>query len=194
MIVHVPVMSHPAETELFDGALTCEAMLPTGFRRGERRLPPQAAETLLRALAVAEDTRSDDADDRGELPLSFQRLEAKVDLLMNLMGKLARQGNEALPLRAMRWSHRGLRIDAPQAFDAKPGDAGVVMIEPATWLSDAMELPAHVVAETSTADRHHHLWLRFDVLGAGLADALERHLFRLHRRQIAEARQAREAG
>ena len=45
-----------------------------------------------------------------------------------------------------------------------------------------------VLATSATADGQHHLWLRFAPLGAGLADALERHLFRLHRRQIAEAR------
>ncbi|HCT27412.1 MAG TPA: hypothetical protein DIW85_14540, partial [Stenotrophomonas sp.] len=35
------------------------------------------------------------------------------------------------------------------------------------------------------------LELRFQRLGDGLEMAMERHLFRLHRRQVAEARRAR---
>ncbi len=189
MPTRVPVLSHPAEAELFGDALTCEAWLPAGFHAGEPRQPPAAAEALLHALAVAEDARGDDGDDRkSELPVSFQRLEAKVDLLMNLVGKLARQREDALPLRALRWSHLGVRLDAAQPFGVAEGNAGVVLIEPAAWLSDHIELPARVLAMSTTADGQHHLWLRFAPLGAGLADALDRHLFRLHRRQIAEAR------
>ncbi|MGX5731751.1 PilZ domain-containing protein [Pseudoxanthomonas beigongshangi] len=189
MPTRVPMLSHPAETELFGDALTCEAWLPAGFHAGEARQPPAAAESLLHALAVAEDARGDDTDDRkSELPVSFQRLEAKVDLLMNLVGKLARQREDALPLRGLRWSHLGLRLDAAQAFGVAAGQAGLALIEPASWLSDHIELPATVLATSATADGQHHLWLRFAPLGAGLADALERHLFRLHRRQIAEAR------
>lgn len=189
MPTRVPLLNHPAETELFGDALTCEAWLPAGFRVGEARQPPAAAESLLHALAVAEDARGDDTDDRkGEPSISFQRLEAKVDLLMNLVGKLARQRDDAPPLRGLRWSHLGLRLDATQPFGLARGDAGVALIEPANWLSDHIELPARVLATSATADGLHHLWLRFAPLGAGLADALERHLFRLHRRQIAEAR------
>lgn len=189
MPTRVPLLNHPAETELFGDALTCEAWLPAGFRVGEARQPPAAAESLLHALAVAEDARGDDTDDRkGEPSISFQRLEAKVDLLMNLVGKLARQRDDAPPLRGLRWSHLGLRLDATQPFGLAQGEAGVALVEPANWLSDHIELPARVLATSATADGLHHLWLRFAPLGAGLADALERHLFRLHRRQIAEAR------
>ena len=189
MPTRVPLLTHPAETELFGDALTCEAWLPAGFRAGEARQSPAAAESLLHALAVAEDARGDDTDDRkGEPSISFQRLEAKVDLLMNLVGKLARQRDDALPLRGLRWSHLGLRLDAAQPFAIGQGETVTALIEPASWLSDHIELPARVLATSATADGQHHLWLRFAPPGAGLADALERHLFRLHRRQVAEAR------
>lgn len=194
MPTQVPALEHPAEAELFADALTCEAWLPAGWRAGDRQLPPLASETLLRSIAVAEDARSnDDADDRkNELPQAFQRLEAKVDLMLSLIGRLARQRTDALPVRAVRWSHRGLRIDATQPWHTHLSDSGVALIEPANWLSDHIELPARVIGELATADGQHHLWLRFAPMSAPLADALERHLFRLHRRQIAEARQARD--
>lgn len=194
MPTQVPVLDHPAEAELFADALTCEAWLPAGYRPGDRQLPPAAAETLLRSIAVAEDARAtDETDDRKtDLPQAFQRLEAKVDLMLSLVGRLARQQADALPVRSVRWSHRGVRIDGLQAFGTHLGDAGMALIEPANWLSDRIELPSRVVGELATPDGQHHVWLRFAPMGAALADALERHLFRLHRRQIAEARQSRQ--
>ncbi len=188
----VPVLDHPAEAELFGDALTCDAWLPVDFRLGDRRLAPQAGEAVLRAVAVAEDSRNDDPDERGDLPQSFLRMEAKVDLMLNLLGRLARQSADALPLRALRWSHLGLRIDTDIAYAARISERGVAMIEPASWLSDHIELPARVIAQSVDISGRHHTWLRFEPMAPALADALERHLFRMHRRQIAEARQARQ--
>ncbi len=186
----VPLLEHPAETELFGAALTCEAWLPARFVVGERPLLQQQSEALLHSLAVAEDLRNEDPEDRGELPQSMQRVEAKMDLILGLLGKLARQREDALPVCPLRWSHRGLRLDLSHSMDNVVGQSGVVLLQPVAWLSDNIELPVQVLAQAEGSEKQHHLWLRFGALNAGLKDALERHLFRQHRRQIAEARQA----
>ena len=73
---------------------------------------------------------------------------------------------------------------------ANPGDTpGIVTVQPATWLSDQIELPATVMDHVEGSQGVFHLWLQFEALNAGLAEAMDRHLFRLHRRQVAEARQ-----
>jgi hypothetical protein len=72
-----------------------------------------------------------------------------------------------------------------------PGQAGVVRLQPSDWLPDHIDLPVEVIAEAADAGGGHFLWLRFQRLGDGLEMAMERHLFRLHRRQVAEARRAR---
>lgn len=186
----VPLLQHPAETELFDGTLSCEGWLPVRFVAGDRPLLQQQSEALLHGLAVAEDLRNEDPDDRGELPQSIQRMEAKLDLILGLLGKLARQRDDALPVRPLRWSHLGLRLDLAQPVEAVAGTGGVALLQPVAWLSDHIELPVRILAQIAGSDGQHHLWLRFGALNAGLKDALERHLFRQHRRQIAEARQA----
>jgi len=185
-----PAIEHPAETELFSDALSCDGVLPVRFDPVARPVQQQAAEALLMGLAVAEDVRTDDKDDRSDLPQSVQRMEAKLDLLLGLLGRLARQREGALPVRPVRWSHRGLRIDLDHPVDTAAGTAGVAMIEPAGWLGDHIELPATVLASIASGTGSYYLWLRFGQLAPGLAEALERHLFRLHRKQIAEARQA----
>ncbi|MEL1264269.1 PilZ domain-containing protein [Pseudoxanthomonas putridarboris] len=190
MPVDAPLLDHPAETELFGDALTCEAVLPARFAAGERPLLQAQSEALLHGLAIAEDVRGEDHEDRNEATPSLQRLEAKLDLVLALLGRLARRQEDALPIRPLRWSHRGLRLDLAQPAGVAPGTAGVVMLQPVAWLSDHIELPATVLAHVPDAKGGQHLWLRFGALNPGLAEAMERHLFRQHRRQIAEARQA----
>jgi hypothetical protein len=189
MVAPVVLVEHPAEHALFDGALTCDIVLPARFSLGARPVMQAPAEALLQGLAVAEDVRGEDPDDRKEATPSQQRIEAKLDLVLSLLGRLARRHDEMLPVTTLRWSHRGLRLDITTPIDAAVGGEGVVTLQPATWLSDHIELPARVLAQVE-GTHVHHLWLQFEGLNGGLAEAMDRHLFRLHRRQVAEARQA----
>jgi len=189
MAHRVPVLDHPAEAELFGQVLTCHAVLPVQFVAGERPLMQQQSEAMLHGLAVAEDSRGEDPDDHGDVPQSMQRLEAKLDLVLSLLGKLASERISSLPVRPLRWSHLGLRVDEGSRSDSREGDLGVLKLQPVAWLGDHIELPARVLAVQDNSDGGRHLWLRFGALTPGLEDALTRHLFRMHRRQVAEARQ-----
>jgi len=184
------LIEHPAEHVLFDGALTCDVVLPARFDAGRRAVMQAPSEALLKGLAVAEDVRGDDPEERKEATPSQQRIEAKLDLVLSLLGRLARRHEDTLPVTALRWSHRGVRLDALAPAASSAGTVGIVTLQPATWLSDQIELPATVMDQVEGSQGLHHLWLQFDALNAGLAEAMDRHLFRLHRRQIAEARQA----
>lgn len=189
MTPSIVLVEHPAEHALFDGALTCDVVLPVRFDAGQRAVMQAPSEALLKGLAVAEDVRGDDPDERKEATPTQQRIEAKLDLVLSLLGRLARRHEEVLPVTALRWSHRGLRLDAVAPSLHTAGTRGVVTLQPATWLSDQVELPATVLEHVQGTHGLHHLWLQFEGLNPGLAEAMDRHLFRLHRRQIAEARQ-----
>jgi hypothetical protein len=183
---------HPAESELFDETLSCEVALPAEFRIGSAVIRPGTAETLLRSVALVEDARGDDGhDDRSDATLQVQRLEAKLDLVMVLLGRLVRQSAQDLPLRPLRWSRRGIRLEQGSRSGAAPGSMGVIRLQPCDWLPDHIDLPVVIVAEAANGSGAHFLWLRFEGLSDALEMALERHLFRLHRRQIAEARRLR---
>ncbi|OAX54978.1 PilZ domain-containing protein [Xanthomonas graminis] len=182
---------HPAETELFHDTLSCELALPADFRLGNSIGRFGAGEALLRGLAQVEDLRSEDGgEERSEQPLQLQRMDAKLDLMLVLLGRLARQHEEGLPLRPLRWSHRGLRLELGSRSGALPGAAGLLRLQPSDWLPDHLELPVQVVAEAASGGGFH-LWLRFETQPPSLQEALERHLFRLHRRQIADSRRTR---
>ncbi|MBD7953101.1 PilZ domain-containing protein [Stenotrophomonas sp. Sa5BUN4] len=186
-----PLIHHPAESELFDETLSCEVDLPADFLRGSGGVRASAAEQLLRSIGLVEDSRGEDKDDRGEASPGQQRIEAKLDLVLLLVGRLVRQQADALPLRPLRWSRRGIRLQLGPRSGAVAGSAGTVRLQPSDWLPDHVDLPVQVVAEAANGAGGHYLWLRFDELGDGLEMALERHLFRLHRRQIADARRYR---
>jgi hypothetical protein len=72
------------------------------------------------------------------------------------------------------------------AIAVRAGTAGVLRVQPAEWLPDCIDLPARVIATDG-----REAWLEFGPLSPALSDALERHLFRLHRRQVAESRRLR---
>ncbi|MFN3843155.1 MAG: PilZ domain-containing protein [Rehaibacterium terrae] len=182
-----------AERELFDDALTCREALPAEFvpdalDAASRERAAERAEGLLRAIALVEDGHGEEGDERGANEPVLQRIEAKLNLLFELVGLVVRREVAPLPVVELRWSRRGVELAG--ASPVAPGQAGLLRLQPVSWLPQAIELPVEVIA----VDRREpapRLWLRFSPLPEALESALERHLFRLHRRAIAGARRQR---
>lgn len=174
-----------AEQRLFGDTLSCELELPMAVLASDSRGRQAQAETLLVSLARLEDLRRDDGEDHGD-PLLAQRIDAKLDLILALLGHLVHR-SDAMPVRRVRWSRHGLQADFGQDQGLGTGDAVVLKLQPADWLPDHLELPA-VVLEQAVIPGGQRLWLGFSDLRLGLSEAIDRHLFRLHRRQIAEQR------
>ncbi len=99
MATPIVLVEHPAEHVLFDGALTCDVVLPARFDTGARVVMQATSEALLKGLAIAEDVRGDDPDERKEATPTQQRIEAKLDLVLSLLGRLARRHEGAPPPR-----------------------------------------------------------------------------------------------
>lgn len=182
-----------ARAQLFDDTLACEERRPATFLAnapGADALHQVCvrAENLLRALAVLEEGRSDEPEERGAQEVTLVRIEAKLDLLAALV-TAAIPPRDADPIRPLRWSARGacLAVETPLAA----GTPGLFRMQPAEWLPSPLVLPASVLACADDGAGRHAAWLRFGPLPATLEAALERHLFRIHRRAIAEARRPR---
>lgn len=168
---------------LFAEALSCELALPVSIAASDSAGRQAQAVTLLSGLAQVEDLRKDDGgEEHGDLPLLAQRMDAKLDLILALLGRLARQV-DGMPEHNLRWSRRGLRIDFAEALPLQSRASVLVRLQPADWLPDHLELPATVLEVSG-----NRVWLAFGELRPDLVEALDRHLFRLHRRQIAEQR------
>jgi len=178
---------HSAEAVLFDNILSYESCIPALFMPGAGEGRPDHAQSLLHSLALIEERGFEDGqNERDEQPAFRQRVEAKLDLNLLLLGRLLEQALTPPGARVVRWSIRGARIEDPEAADALIGSAGILQIQPCDWLPESLELPASVFA----VEPGHWTWMRFPTFAPSLHDALERHLFRLHRRQIALSRKA----
>lgn len=176
-----------AEARLFGDSLTCDLDLPCALEPSASRGRQSQAVMLLQGLAQIEDLRKDDGgEEHGDLPLLAQRMDAKLDLILALVGRLAMRA-DGLPERQLRWSRSGLRVDLDAADALDQGTPALVRLQPAEWLPDHLELPATVLARDAH-DGGARVWLAFGELRADLVEALDRHLFRLHRRQVAEQR------
>lgn len=176
--------------QLFGDVLTCAeshpaAFLPGPFDAQRLRAHVIQAEGLLRALAVVEDSvRNEDNDPH--LDTAFRRLEAKIDLLTALVAGFA-AGQTEDAVRVLHWSARGARLEAGVTYPLYT--PGLFRVQPAEWLPSPLVLPATLVAvESDPVTSAPALWLRFEALGPALQAALERHLFRVHRRAVAESR------
>ena len=181
-----------AEAELFGDVLVHQDRRPGAFLPGPTgtaaaHVASARAEMLLTSLALSENARSEDGDEHAEPSSALQRVEAKLDLVLGLLGTMKNQRGDLPPPTVLRWSTRGARIDVlGDALAIRPGARGVLRVQPADWLPDCIELPAHAIAVDGA-----RTWLAFEPLPPPLADALERHLFRLHRKQVAESRRLR---
>lgn len=181
-----------AHETLFGDALTCDELRPAAFLAGGIDSAALASfnargEALLQSLAVVEDgVRNEEPEQPADHAL--HRLEAKVDLLMALVAGLCASRDDD-PMQPLQWSARGasLAIAAPVPV----GAGGRFRVRPSDWLPSPLILPATVLACDTDADGHSRIWLRFGPLSPALEAALERHLFRVHRRAVAESRRPR---
>lgn len=186
-----------ARETLFGDSLACDEIRPAAFvaepiDAASAHDYGQRAEALLRALAVVEDGRGEEPDEHSPSDLALHRIEAKLDLLTTLVASLAKIAH-ADPRLPLRWSAHGACLPVNAALP--PGTVGSFRIQPADWLPESLRLPATVLACTGGDDAEvgqlQQAWLRFGPLSPQLELALERHLFRVHRREIAERRRPR---
>lgn len=131
----------------------------------------------------------------------LHRIEAKVDLLLDLFAQW-HQREQGLPLPVdCRWSAVDLQWDAehlPPGFGAAAGERAsasgfpatpaLLQLYPGPRSLRPLELPG--LLSISAGSGGWHCRLVYAELGDGFADLLGRYLFRLHRREVAEIRGA----
>ena len=187
-------MNHErADAALFGDALSCEdlaraAFLPQPLAPAWVETTCARAEIHLSAIAIIEDSRNE--EEEGPQGLALRRIEAKLDLLLTLVGNLNAQAN-ADPRVPLKWSAQGVRMPAGKA--CVEGSTGLFRMQATPWLPDPLALPAAVIACAPGDDGAPSQWLQFGPLPDATRAALERHVFRQHRRAVAELRAQRDA-
>ncbi len=182
-----------------DGSLLAwEDVLPVAFVPGEAttdaRLVAHRVAGNLRVLHTCEaleERRAERDEDLSGTP-DTARLEKKIDLLIELVGHwVAQSGSRPPPvvvsLDAGGLSWRPADAHASVAPSAAVGDSGMVEVYPREGVAEALRLPGRVVA----ADDDGRVSFEFRGLAEAEVDALERFVFRQHRRTVAGRRRGR---
>jgi hypothetical protein len=178
-----------ADAQLFDDALGCDQSLPLRFVpsvENEHCLFDNAsAQVLLRALSQKDQSVLKETDDRDGSKQDIERIEAKMDLLFMLMADIIKKQSIWPDIKPVRWSRFGAR------FLLNEGHAlntfGMFSVMPDFSVPKLLELPSRIIAIEPLGAKYQ-IWCRFEQLDLATEMALERHIFRIHRRQVAEAR------
>jgi len=169
-----------AESQLFGDSVACELHARVEIVAGAPM--PGAldeAERVLRDIATVDERRGEESDPSHTTDPALRRVEAKLDLTLRLLSH-ALPSLQGPAFQAVRLSSLGLRIDALAVW---PEEGATLRWQAADWMPLSLTLPVTLIARTPGQS-----WWAFQPLGDSLADVLERHVFRLHRRWLATHR------
>ena len=181
-------------TARFEGLGYADA-LPLGFERLER-LPEGAVlagialenQQVLVADASLDEQRphaEPKSEEEPELAEDLQRLELKVNVLIQLVARLLNRAASRPPVRSIRFHAQGLewRIDDEEV---QPGP-GLVELHVSRHFPQPLVLPGRIVGVREDAEGR---WVgfAFEGLTPSVIDLLERMIFRHHRRLVAGTR------
>ena len=181
-------------TTRFEGLGYADA-LPLRFERLEK-LPDGAAlaginqesQQVLVADASLDEQRphtDKKTDEEHELAEDLQRVEFKVNVLIQLVARLLMREGDLPPVRSLRLHAHGIEwvLDGE---DVLPG-VGVVSLHVSRYFPQPLKLPGRIVGTHGDAEG---TWLRFafEGLTPSVTELLERLVFRHHRRLVAGTR------
>lgn len=149
---------------------------------------PAAALQFLRSLnLLALGTRTDSGDTQNqESGHDLARLEAKIDMLVAMVGSLVAADSRLPPRCRVSLSAESLEVRLVTALG--PGAAVVVEMYPSAELPRALRLPASVSETRAAGDGKQDLTLRFGPLDPSVSDELERYIFLRHRHALSPTR------
>ncbi len=155
---------------------------------GETAIDFTAAVQFLRTLnLLALGARSESGDaqttDSGS---DLARLEAKIDLLVAMVGSLVAAQSKLPPRCRVTLSAESLTANLATAVET--GAAVLVELYPSAELPRALQLPATVSEARAGADGKQDVTLRFGPLDPAVSDELERYIFLRHRHSLTPGR------
>ncbi len=153
--------------------------------------PPSAQEQLrmvernantLTAIAALEERALENVDEDNPLMQEMLRMDAKLTALVDIVNQLMVPAAVLPPRRLLRFNAVGAVIPAALA-----GADEALILRPR--FDVCRSLPLELAARVERRFPDGRVFAAFALLGDVLSDAIERLVFRHHRRKVAEARQ-----
>jgi hypothetical protein len=139
---------------------------------------------VLATIAVLEERRADSADEDNPVLQEMARLDAKLTALVDIVNRLLVPA-DGLPAREpIRFNGVGAVVPAA----CVPADDGVLLLR--LRFDACPSLPLELPARVQRRFDDGRVFLVFAELSDATSDAIERFVFRHHRRKVAESRQS----
>jgi hypothetical protein len=172
--------------------LAYEDVLPVAWRRLPEPFDPafvaSFAERNLRVLqamtALEENGPVEKLDENLPYAADLQRMELKLNLLLDMMGQLLTASQPRPQPAAVRFNALGAVWQASAPLP-ELGAQGVLEIH----LRNCIAEPLRLVGRIASVAPDGRVKVRFIPPGENIADLIEKLAFRRHRRQVAGARQ-----
>lgn len=136
----------------------------------------------LTAIAALEERRADPADDDSPLLLEIRRMDAKLTALVEIVNRLLTPAHTLPVQRLIRLNARGAVIPT----ELVPADEAMLL---SLRFDDCPSLPLELPALAERKFEDGRTFVAFPLLNEALSDAMERLVFRHHRRKVAGTRQ-----
>lgn len=192
------------EPEPLSDGLVLEAVMPLnwGEEKGVRphfpldgkwgltpfsAFPSEKNERLLRVALLSDEHPPERVDEEIGHPGELQRIESKLDLVLELLAELLTDSDAGMQPRSVRLGARGLEWVEPGQAPAI-GSTVVVSFVPDPGLPRPLSFHTRVL-EVLPEAQGSRVRVRFEVEGDAVRELLERLIFRHHRRQVAQMRQ-----
>ncbi|MFP4209582.1 MAG: PilZ domain-containing protein [Wenzhouxiangella sp.] len=159
--------------------------------RDMERLESSNLAVLQGVSAVEEGVSHRLREEQPELYQEIERLNARLDLLVDMVGRLLAEHREQAPARRVRLAVEKMTFVA-QPGEAAPGQRGRLCLHLHASVPEPLRLPGQLVSEH--LDEAGRRWVDFQpfAMSGRLRDALGQLVFRHHRRMIAEQRSRRD--
>jgi hypothetical protein len=148
----------------------------------ERNLRLLQAWDAMEEHVPVEKQKAEDAAYAAEI----QRLDLKVNLLLDLVGQLLASNRPRPPATPMRFNALGAMWRATGTLP-EAGEQGITEI----YLRDCLAEPLRLAGRVTNVTPGGDIKVKFLPMGEAVSDLIEKLAFRRHRRQIAGARQPR---
>lgn len=139
--------------------------------------------SVLGTLAMFSERRSDTADEESPMALDLQRLDSKMNVLMAMLDQLLQRHAE-LPPRS-RVSFNAIGALLPLSLWPAGQTQALVRLH----FDGCLALPLELLAQRVQERDADHIFVSFETMDEATCDAIERLVFRHHRRKVAERRQ-----
>jgi len=140
--------------------------------------------SVLNTLAAFNERRSDALDEESPVGQEMQRLDSKLNVLMAMLDQLLQRGADLPPRSRVSFNAVGALL--PSSLWPAGSELSLVQLH----FDGCLALPLELLARRAQERDADHVFVVFESMDEATCDAIERLVFRHHRRKVAELRSA----